>query len=268
MDIAAGSAFRCGSKTPLTDAGHWRMFLFCSVRGKNLPIDWSSAIERHRSALLPIVAHLFALLGLGEGKEVAGRIPAGLRLTILRLLQPAESAVRRLIVLAAQGLAVKPSPRRVLPQAPITGRRGRRHRSFPLFDPRQRLATRPWGAGSGVQPRITVFTPDPRITALWGETPPTPPPASPPDDGLRDAAPLGLRLQALKTALDDLPRQARRLLRWQARRATAQLQRPTFASVLRPGLPPGYRRTPTHDVDNILIGCHHLAKDAIRYDSS
>ncbi len=48
---------------------------------------------------------------------------------------------------------------------------------------------------------------------------PVPPPPSP-DDPL-DARRLHLRLQAIGRVLDDLPRQARRLARWQARRDAA-----------------------------------------------
>ncbi|MGE3832703.1 MAG: hypothetical protein AB7F76_17055, partial [Parvibaculaceae bacterium] len=74
------------------------------------------------------------------------------------------------------------------------------------------------------------------------------------------------RLAALKRALDDVPRQARRLARWRARREKAKA--PKFRSPLRPGHPPGYRRKPVHPVDDVLIECHELAWDALRPDTS
>jgi hypothetical protein len=56
------------------------------------------------------------------------------------------------------------------------------------------------------------------------------------------------------------------LARWRARRAL----RPglTFTSPLRPGRPPGHRRTPLHEVDRILAECHGLARDALAPDTS
>jgi hypothetical protein len=74
------------------------------------------------------------------------------------------------------------------------------------------------------------------------------------------------RLHALKLALEDLPRQARRLARWRVRRENAQ--NPKFKSPLRPGHPPGYRRKPVHQVDAVLAECHGLACYAMEPDSS
>ncbi|HUQ37258.1 MAG TPA: hypothetical protein VM144_12865, partial [Aestuariivirga sp.] len=89
----------------------------------------------------------------------------------------------------------------------------------------------------------------------WPGRPPVA--APPPSDGLASAVRLTRRLQALKLALDDLPRQAKRLARWRVRRENAKT--PKFKSPLRPGRPPGHRREPTHEVDEILTECHELA---------
>ncbi|MDO8353233.1 MAG: hypothetical protein Q7T14_07195, partial [Aestuariivirga sp.] len=114
-------------------------------------------------------------------------------------------------------------------------------------------------------PRIHFFGPDPRVAALWPSPQPVDIPAPPPD-GLVNAERLTRRLQALKLALDDLPRQARRLARWRVRRETAKA--PKFRSPLRPGHPPGYRRKQIHEVDEVLAECHWLAWDAMRPDTS
>jgi hypothetical protein len=90
--------------------------------------------------------------------------------------------------------------------------------------------------------------------------------APPPPDGLVNSERLSRRLQALKLALDDLPRQARRLARWRARREN--MPSPKFTSPLRPGRPPGYRRKPVHEVDEVLIECHGLACYAMEPDTS
>jgi hypothetical protein len=74
------------------------------------------------------------------------------------------------------------------------------------------------------------------------------------------------RLHALKLALEDLPRQARRLARWRVRRENAPS--PKFKSPLRPGHPPGHRRKPVHQVDAVLAECHGLACYALMPDTS
>ena len=106
---------------------------------------------------------------------------------------------------------------------------------------------------------------DPRVVALWPKPQPVVEPPAPPD-GLVGAARLTRRLQAVKLALDDLPRQARRLARWRVRRENAQS--PKFKSPLRPGRPPGHRRKAVHEVDAVLAECHGLACDAMRPDTS
>lgn len=230
-------------------------------------MDWNSAIERNRRLLLPIIAELFFLLGNRP------RITLSLRLAVLRLLRPAESAVRRLIVIAARGLAAKPASQRPMPAGRIIRSGGSaRKPGFKLFDARKRpTPLRLCKPAPLVVPRIRVITPDPRIAMLWRAavaTVPAATPVLPADDGLVSAARLSRRLEALKLALDDIPRQARRLLRWQARRARPDVYPPRSAEPLRPGKPPGYRAEPDHDVDDILIDCHRLALDALRADTS
>ncbi|MGE3831847.1 MAG: hypothetical protein AB7F76_12705 [Parvibaculaceae bacterium] len=227
-------------------------------------MDWSTAITRNRQALEGIVEALFAMLGLAGGVTV-DRIPRALHSAVLRVLRPAESAVRRLIVIAARGLVVKPRPSRPMPAGPIIGRRKNTRASFRLFDPRKTFTSPRRRAFAPVAPRIHVFTADPRVMALRPTPPPAADPALPPD-GLVNSTRLATRLAALKLALDDLPRQARRLVRWRMKREKAKA--PKFTSPLRPGHPPGYRRRPAHPVDKVLAECHALAFDAMRPDTS
>ncbi len=228
-------------------------------------MDWARAIERNSEALMGIVAALFAMLGL-VGTDTVSRIPPPLHIAVLRLLRPAESAVRRLIVIAARGLVVKAAPSRPMPAGVIRGKRGgSRPPSFQLFDPRKNSAG-PYRRGKPkVLPRIHFFEYDPRVAAMRPAPQPAPEPAPPPD-GLVNAERLSRRLQALKLALDDLPRQAKRLARWQLRRKNAPDHK--FLSPLRPGHPPGYRRKPIHEVDEVLAECDGLAFEAMKPDTS
>jgi hypothetical protein len=230
-------------------------------------VDWDLAIKRNSEALKGIVAALFAMLGLA-GDATVGRLPRSLHSAVLRVLRPAESAMRRLIVIAARGLVVKPVASRPMLKGHMIGKGGTPRPSFQLFDPRKNFAElRPHGRRPARHPpRIHFFGPDPRVVALWPSPRPADVPAPPPFDGLVNAERLSRRLQALKLALEDLPRQARRLARWRLRRETAKS--PKFKSPLRPGPPPGHRKRQIHPIDEILADCHALAWGAMRADTS
>jgi hypothetical protein len=235
------------------------------VTGEYHILDWARAIERNRDVLVGVVAVLFAMLERAGGLTVAA-LPRSVHSAVLRLLRPAESAVRRLVVIAARGLVVKPvpTPARAFPATPIT-RSSQSRPSFQLFDPRKNFAELRPATGPRILPRILFVGSDPRVAALWAR-PQLKAAPEPLPDGLVKAVRLGRRLQALKAALDDLPRQARRLARWRLRRE--KMPSPKFRSPLRPGRPPGYRRKATHDVDEVLIECHGLAVDALKPDTS
>jgi len=234
-------------------------------------MDWAFAIERNRIALGRVVAAIVALIG---GREGDGAISRGLRSAALALLRPAESAARRLIVIAARGLdAGRDGSRLAAPRPPFPAalggkRRSGPHAAFALFDRPLRFARM-----VRVVPRVI-----PRIRSFW--CPPSAQPVSPPlvsTPGVRpdpaalvDAARLRLRLAALEAALADLPRQARRLARWRARRGLAGRSAVGARSPLRIGRPPGQRRglRGRREVDDLLGDCHALALDALRADTS
>jgi hypothetical protein len=222
--------------------------------------DWPRAIARNSEALKGIVAALFAMLGLGREVTMA-RLPHAVHRAVLRVLRPAESAVRRLVVIAARGLVVKPVASRPMSARPVRGGGGGTPRPvFRLFDPRKRLLLSSELARQRNLPRIHVFGADPRVIALWAALPKTITNTSH-DDGLINGQHLVRRLHALKSALENLPRQAQRMARW-------RLRQKKYKSPLRPGRPPGHRKKRTHEIDEILAECHALARDALREDTS
>ncbi|MCV3242774.1 hypothetical protein [Mesorhizobium sp. ZC-5] len=96
-------------------------------------MDWNLAIERNREALKRILAMLVAMAELGgqftffpqksalpQGSVLAEKsklspastLPRHLHTAVLRLLRPAEAAVRRLIIVAARSVVVPPPPPR------------------------------------------------------------------------------------------------------------------------------------------------------------
>jgi hypothetical protein len=225
-------------------------------------MDWNAAIERHRDTLKCILAALVAMAGLADGRAT---LPRHLHRAVMRLLRPAEAAARRLIIAQARGLVVALRARKKAAMPPPRQAKLKpkpsRPLGFPLLDPLQRpfLRRRPVRAGV---PRISV----PGFTALF---PIAPLPS--PDDPV-NATRLGRRLAALALALDDLPGHARRFARWRARGAdraeisgfagakkTRQAPRVRRLWPLRPGSPPGSRRRPVHEVDDVLKAAHGLA---------
>ena len=220
----------------------------------NLP----KAIDANKSAIARIVAGLFALLGL-TGGSIPGRIPGALHRTILRVLRPAESAVRRLIVIVSKTIKVKTSPARPMPQGIVRTGPGSQRLSFQLFDPRQpifRPQRQPKTARP--QPRISFFGDgEVRTISLACD----PPARNGKADGQQNSANLMHRLQALKAALDDLPRQAKRLVRALARRQKSP--RLVLKGVMRPGRAPGWRKRPVEDIDRVLHQCDWLAREIL-----
>ena len=108
-------------------------------------VNWPVAIERNRDALLRIVAMLFAIAGLDENTTTA-TLPRHLRFYLIRILRPAESALRRLVIIAARGLTVE------IPGRCAAGeRQGReeshRHRRARADRPRPCLRGRPADCG-------------------------------------------------------------------------------------------------------------------------
>ncbi len=73
-------------------------------------MDFPKAIDLNKTLLIRIIAGLYTLLG-GAGKGLPLRISMELHRSIVRVLRPAESAVRRLIVVLVNISGVKAPPR-------------------------------------------------------------------------------------------------------------------------------------------------------------
>ncbi len=216
-----------------------------------------STIEDDRKALARIVAGLFALLRLTEG-VAPQRIARAVHRAVVTVLRPAESAVRRLIFFLSLGIRVKPATIRPMPSSFVPARGAKARRAFRLFDPRLRLFRRTKSELKTVraQPRISFFGDGEVRTIDLGRASKD----AKADDGI-DSTKILRRLESLKSALDDLPRQARRLKRALQRRQKSprlKLQGP-----LRPGFPPGHRARRRHEIDDVLRRCHFRAREAL-----
>ncbi|MDQ6435297.1 hypothetical protein RB623_14660 [Mesorhizobium sp. LHD-90] len=299
----------------------------------------TAAIDKNWQALKRLLAMLVGMaelgfgLGLGAGGQTAGgqftlfpqkdaaaqneaqaeksklspaltsalTLPRHLYRAILKLLRPAESTARRLIIAAARGLVVTLPPLRPRKPKEAAIRRGPRafmpvgpkkrtwstprSINLPLLDPLR--MPRPWS--HPIRPKTKSV---PRISGLDFGAQLRPLPAPPSPDDPVNASRLALRLEALGRALDDLPGQARRFARWKARRDDAaqarqararamgaqdqqgrEAWRPRRVSPLRRGRPPGgrlsrYDPTATHprnirEIDEILAHAHALAVYAL-----
>jgi len=267
-----------------------------------MAIDGRTAIDYNHEALRRIVAGLLAMVHAATGGRPAANpasalsLPRHLYLAVLCLLRPAESAARRLIIALARHLPpvpVKSRPVRspssigavvlrpvVQPGIliPLWARPGAPARkaasarvSFPLLDPLPRPFRRRQVAAGSV-PRVLM----PGVSE-WRALPP---PSKPSPADMIDATRVGRRLGALAAVLDDLPAQAARFARWQARRAQDKNRMPRRRmSPLRLGRPPGGRlsrfdpvaprRRNIREVDEVLAHAHALAVFALeRRDTS
>ncbi len=209
--------------------------------------------------LLRLIAAVFDSIGLrDEVRPVT--VTRVMRLKVLHTLRPAESALRRMIFALAvemesKGYVPPKWVKRAGPNQEIESGGGEKRAMVPAFrliDPRKWF----WWIGTKSQPRAKHM---PRITWIGYDEDDRPEPTAqrsePSDDGPMDAEKLCNRLLALKGALDDLPRQAKRMLRLKARTEVQS----TYKSPLRPGLPPGWRARGRDEIDEVLRECHKLA---------
>lgn len=254
-------------------------------------MNWELAIERNRDALKRLVALLVAMAGwdmrgpstffhpasVSEpemARSAICRLAHGLRPTLPRhlhrallgLLRPAESALRRLVIVAARGLVVpppRPRPPEPLPKSAIL--RGRIGTG--LYLPRAcraaQMAARAALRGTLPPRPLTLPMLDP-ARRLLRPRPHTPAHRAPsicvpgvterhirpvrheplPDDRL-DAMRIVLRLDALGRALDDIPARALRFARWLARRDAHLLrQREAYQAAIAEGRDPHASPTP------------------------
>jgi hypothetical protein len=219
-------------------------------------MDWKRAIDINTDALIRIVAGLVSQLAVhGE------RLPSPVYHFIARILHPAESAVRRLIVIAARGLVVSLPPSRPMPKGLVIVRKGRRPGAFPLFDTRKHFSDGDEDDAPVTGPSIRVVgDADPRSLFLAKF-------AKPQSDTITENETLRIRnrVDTLKRALDTLPQQAKRMAQWRARREASAT--PKITSPLRPGPPPGHRKRPRDEIDFVLRECHGLAWDLLNNTS-
>ncbi|MFO0993300.1 MAG: hypothetical protein U1E67_15355 [Hyphomicrobiales bacterium] len=228
-------------------------------------MDWELAIESKRVPLLAVVLALFAKIGLSEGVSIE-RISKPLHRSVLLILRSAESAVRRLIVAAARDIVLGPSePRLYKPrQKPSTKPkadgeakpRRKRRPLFNLFDALRRVGRRFRKKRRGPEPHIHSIESffeqkQAEIAAAQAKRQVV-------DDGMVSARNLVRRLVAVLDAVQDIPRHAMRLARWEAR--PFDERRPERSGPLRSGRPPGYRQRNIHEVDQILKDCDWLAR--------
>jgi hypothetical protein len=221
-------------------------------------MDWARAIDINRIALTRVVAEILGLLGLVAGGTVE-RLPHGLYQKVERLLRPLESALRRLIVIAARGLVVKPAPKRAMSKGLKIDRKTFGRMFFRLFDTRKKFDFIELKNPLLVYVKTYTRNPFNPFDRMYLRRPEK-------LEGTRNASQLCRRLSAVAHALETIPHQAQRLARWTARRK--MMEKPKFTSSLRPGLPPGLRVQPKFDVDFVLRECHALAWDVYREDSS
>jgi len=220
-------------------------------------MNGTQAIEFHRLVLLRLLAGLFEAAGMTPDGAPPERLSKPIRLMIARVLLPAESATKRLILFLSRRMTLPPKSGRgssaKSSKRGSTRKSGRAAPSFWLFDKRKFI---PELSGNGRRvrrgpgPQISDFS-DFRAGSR-GDDAETP--VRHPDDAAR----MCRRMLALYRALQDMEGQALRLLRAMAKR-NAGPPGPGRYGPMRSGFPPGYRRNCNHEVDDVLYECHLMA---------
>jgi len=233
--------------------------------------------EHYRLALLRVVAGLFVSAGMVSDGPLVEKLPRRVRNAILLILRPAESAARRLVAMEARKLEQQKyvAPLKRTRPGKGTGKKTGPHApQFSLIDPRKFFAElhpnrckrrqkprREQSTAPQIQVRIAGFDGQPDFV-IWSE-----PKALPMPDDDMNAVAICRRMLALKLALEDLPKQAKRYVREIAKRKAAPpgvKSRPP----LRFGFPPGFRKRHIHEVDEILWECHCLIRREPKPDTS
>jgi hypothetical protein len=213
-------------------------------------MDWQLAITRNREALTAIIMALIKSLGLINGGALT-TLPIHIYTRALAIIRPAESAVRRLIMIAAHELVLRG----------VKLRAGTRDGLAEFL-----YSHRP---NPHAEPAIPAFTLLDPLKSFREEAPDfellddhqfSGDNDAPPTTTRISAISFSRRLLALKHALENLPKQAKRLARWYAQRdAARQALQPHRLSPLRPGLPVGLPRRKLSEVQEVLRECHLLA---------
>lgn len=225
-------------------------------------MDWAGAAELNRVVLLRIVTALFTLARIAPGERpeldpAAGSdvwmtaLPRYVYRMVMLILEPAEAAMRRLLIIAAKGygLQMTPRPSRAAPVI-VAGDGGfSRVPGFSMFDPMKTFEDHWRTELQGVErlpfpgqlPEPQRFSPVNAI-ALWH------------------------RINALHAVVTNLRKSAQRYARWKARQEFVYVsggKARRRSSLMRPGPAPGWRRKPVREIDAVLRECHMLARDVL-----
>ena len=229
-------------------------------------MNWKLAIEINREALTRIVAGLVTWLEAFEGVL---RLPRPIYQSLGLSLHKTESALRRLIVIAARGLVVSLAPSRPMPEGLVIKRKDGQEaswRSFPLIDSRINYRFDQAEALAYHSHYMDDAALHAKFKGLLGPLAVMPASEVEAFSSEAETKSLHLRLAAAQRALKNLSAQAKRMARWQARRKL--IENPKFISPIRLGPPPGNRRKSKAEIDLVLRECHGLAFDALKLDSS
>jgi hypothetical protein len=208
-------------------------------------MNWSSPINSKRKDFTRILAALLAMLGISGSKNIE------------RQLRPIESAIRRLIFIAAHGMVAKPNVKRMMPKGLKIERKTENKRlSFKLFDSRY-CPPSAQAFGTTIV-KVKTYTRNPFNMfdqIYWPQQP-----KKKPERHCKE------RIEAAQHALDHLPQQARRLVQTLARNKIKTP--PNFMSPLRPGRAPGYKEHDRSEINELLYECQHLALEVVKADTS
>jgi hypothetical protein len=250
--------------------------------------SWERSTAHYKAALIKIIAELFVLARIvpGEVPDTASQdiwnisLPRYAYRRALELLKPAESALRRLIIMGAHGKSFAPATAKDQPGKAdavgdtVSGQGGT------LTDADSAPSDAPASEKSLRAPAFNIFDPLRQFTfrsfdsfedyALWkAEQDANPliiPPAGPRMAPV-NALSLWRRIQAMHHAAENFDQYVTRYVRWRGQRKfKIAHQRPLKgrrpATLMRPGRAPGYIRKGKHEIHDLLRDVDNLAADS------
>ncbi len=226
-----------------------------------MSFDWAGCVERNRDILIRIIADMFVLARIVPGEVIGSEpfertLPRYVWRAVMLILVPAEAAMRRLIIIAARGLAFEPLVTRTAPAGTALPAAADASENTDDLESADAAAGSDETAGSDAAPRTPVFNMFDPMKSFWDYWGPELDPGSikPFPSELPDpvrCAPVGAvrlwqRLQALHNAVQDMPGSVQRYLRFLALCAyaikTKTKMRPQRLSPMRPGYAPGFQK--------------------------
>ena len=137
-----------------------------------MSFDWAGCVERNRDILIRIIADMFVLARIVPGEVIGSEpfertLPRYVWRAVMLIMVPAEAAMRRLIIIAARGLAFEPLVTRTAPAGTALPAAADASENTDDLESADAAAGSDETAGSDAAPRTPVFNMFDPMKSFW-----------------------------------------------------------------------------------------------------